>query len=251
MTLSLPAPLALAAIALSVGALLSTTLGGLFAIRFRDRLPMIMGFTAGVVIGVVCFELLPEVIRQIGPGGPSPRAAMGAMAFGILLFHALEKLIIIHHHDECARGDHKHPRVGALSALALAGHSLMDGIGIGLGFQVSQAVGGLVAIAVIAHDFVDGMNTVAVVLNNRGTVRQALPFLALDALAPFLGAASTLFFRPPAAQLTLYLAFFAGFLLYIGAGHILPEAHSEKSSFKTLLLTLLGALFAFAVSAFA
>ncbi len=48
----------------------------------------------------------------------------------------------------------------------------------------------------------------------------------------------------------LYLGFFAGFLLYIGASDILPEAHSENRSAITgalIGLTCLGAAFIFLV----
>ena len=41
----------------------STCFGGLFALRFRDRLHFILSFTAGVLLGVVSFELLPEIFR--------------------------------------------------------------------------------------------------------------------------------------------------------------------------------------------
>ena len=41
---------------------------------------------------------------------------------------------------------------------------IMDGVGIGLAFQVSNAVGIVVAVAVIAHDFCDGLNTVGLML---------------------------------------------------------------------------------------
>ena len=47
-----------------------------------------------------------------------------------------------------------------ISALALIGHSLADGVAIGLAFQAGNHVGVAVAVAVIAHDFSDGLNTV-------------------------------------------------------------------------------------------
>lgn len=228
--------------------MVSTALGGAFALRLRDRLPLLMGFAAGVVIGLVCFDLLPEIISQIGSSRFDPRAVMAAMACGFFLFHVLEKLIIIHHHDECQHHGPNHPHIGVMSALTLSCHSFMDGVGIGFGFQVNWKIGLAVSLAVAAHDFVDGMNTVILMLRNRNTVRQALPYLALDAVAPVLGLACTFFFRPPAFGVVLYLGFFAGFLLYIGASHILPEAHSEESSVQVVGLTLLGALFAFGVS---
>jgi len=48
---------------------------------------------------------------------------------------------LIHHVHETDYPAHHHPQVGVLSAFALAGHSFMDGVAIGLAFQVSQAVG--------------------------------------------------------------------------------------------------------------
>jgi ZIP family zinc transporter len=107
-----------------------------------------------------------------------------------------------------------------------------------------------VAIAVIAHDFTDGMNTVILMLNHQNSTKKARWFLLLDAVTPVLGAFSTLFFRLPESFLVLYLGFFAGFLLYIGASDILPEAHSKNSSFKTILLTLLGIILIFIITRF-
>jgi len=124
----------------------------------------------------------------------------------------------------------------------------MDGVGIGLGFQVSESVGIVVAVAVISHDLCDGLNTVSLMLVNRNTTRRSIAMLLLDAIAPVLGAVSTLFFQASTSTLVLYLGFFAGFLLYIGASDILPEAHSQNRPATTLRLiglTCLGAAFIF------
>jgi zinc transporter ZupT len=45
-----------------VAALVATLLGGLFALRFKDKLHLILGFSAGAVIAVAFFDLLPEAI---------------------------------------------------------------------------------------------------------------------------------------------------------------------------------------------
>lgn len=236
------------AVLLSFATFFSTYLGGLFAVRFKDKIHMIMAFAAGVLIGVVSFDILPEIIGQIRANDFDPIEIMVALVTGFLLFHILEKTVLIHHAHEGDYATHKHPKVGVFSALALAGHSFMDGIGIGLGFQVNEAVGILVTIAVISHDFTDGMNTVTLMLAHNNTISKAKKFLLLDAIAPILGATSTLFFKVPSHFLVLYLGFFAGFLLYIGASDILPEAHSQRSSWKLIGLTILGAIFIFVVT---
>jgi len=201
-----------------------------------------------VLLGVVSFDLLPEIFGIARSSGADARHAMVALVAGFLAFHVLEKFVLIHHAHERDYAAHRHPEVGVFSALALAGHSFMDGVGIGLGFQVSSTVGTAVAIAVIAHDFCDGLNTVSLMLVNRNTSRRSLGMLVLDAAAPIAGAVCASFLRVPDSILMLYLGFFAGFLLYIGAADVLPEAHSGARSRQALALlglTLAGTAFAF------
>lgn len=226
----------------------STFLGGLFGLKYKDKLYLILGFTAGVLLAVVSFDILPEIIRLVGELQVDPILPMIFLVAGFLIFHVTEKLLLIHSSKEEHYGEHKHPTVGVFSALALAGHSFLDGVGIGLGFQVSPSVGIIVAIAVIAHDFSDGLNTVSLMLAHHNTAKRAMKFLFVDAIAPLLGGFSTLFFTLPKIALLGYLGFFAGFLLYIGASDILPEAHSKDSSWKTILATLVGVAFIFVVT---
>lgn len=235
----------------SLAAFVSTSLGGLFALRFRDRLHLIMGFTAGVLLGLVAFELLPEIFESVEPAGVSPALPMMCLVMGFLVFHVAERLTSPHHGHEHGGLSMKRPRVGVMSALALSGHSFLDGVGIGLGFEVSLEVGVIVAVAVIAHDFCDGLNTVTLMLVSRNTRRRALVLLLIDALAPIAGVVLTFFLSIPHGLAPLYLGFFAGFLLYIGIGNVLPEAHRERSSMITVLLTVVGTVFAFAVTRFA
>jgi ZIP family zinc transporter len=228
----------------------STLLGGLTALRHKDSLHRFLGYTAGVLVGVVAFDLLPEIFNAIAHTSMTATWPMIALVVGFLLFHTLEKSILIHHSQEAEYEVHHHPQVGIVSALALIGHSFLDGVGIGLGFQAGNAVGITVALAVIAHDFTDGLNTVNLLLLNKNRPRRAFIFLLADAFAPVVGAASTLLFTIPDKALPIYLGFFAGFLLYIGASEILPEAHSKHSSYKTIVATVFGAAFIFVVTRF-
>lgn len=227
---------------------LSTLLGGLFAVKFRNKIHFIMAFSAGVLLGIVAFDILPEIITQIQEYSFGAIDVMVALVIGFLGFHILEKSILTHHHHEDDFPRHKHPHVGVASALALAGHSFMDGVAIGLGFQINSALGFLITLAVIAHDFTDGINTVTLMLAHKNTEKRAKMFLVLTALTPILGVIFTSFFTVPAYFLFLYLGVFAGFLLYIGASDILPEAHLEHSSYKLIGLTIMGAVFIFIIT---
>lgn len=238
------------AIIFTIFTFISTFLGGLLGLKYKDKLHLILGFTAGVLLGVVAFDIFPEIFERVDKLGIQPIMPMAALVVGFLLFHIFEKALLIHHSQEAEYVIHQHPTVGVLSALALTGHSFLDGVGIGLGFQVSSAIGIIVAIAVISHDFADGLNTVSLVLHHKHPDKKALFFLFLDAIAPVTGVISTLFFSVPDYTLVLYLGFFAGFLLYIGASDILPEAHAKHSSIGTIFMTLIGVTFIFIVTRF-
>ncbi len=238
------------AILLSFFTFISTTLGGVFGIRNKKRLHYVMSFTAGVLLGVCFFDILPEAFKIISENKLSVTPFSIFIVLGFLIFHIIEKSVAIHHAHEEEYADHKHPTVGLVGALGLSFHSFLDGVGIGLGFQVSPHVGLLIAIAVIAHDFSDGLNTVTIMLTHKNQEKKAYKLLLLDAVTPIIGALSTLLFRIPEHLLIMYLGFFIGFLLYIGASDLLPEAHSKHSSWRMLGLTVLGALFIFIVTRF-
>ncbi|TPG32665.1 ZIP family metal transporter [Mycolicibacterium hodleri] len=227
----------------------STMLGGLFALRHQDGLHRILGFTAGVLLGVVAFDLLPEIHRLTTATGVDVTTPMIALTAGFLLFHIAEKLTLIHAaHEGEYNSEHRHPKLGVTSGLALSAHSFFDGVGIGLAFQICTSVGLAVAVAVIAHDFADGLNTVTLMLVNGNTTARSWKLLLLDATTPLLGAASTLLFTVADRDLLLYLGFFTGFLIYVGASDILPEAHANHPSGRTLLLTVAGTVLIFLVT---
>jgi zinc transporter ZupT len=222
--------------------------GGMVGIKFKDRLHLVISFTSGVLLGVVFFHIITELFELIGELGISSTSAMLATILGFLAIHTLEKSAAIHHAHEHGYADHHHPHVGTIGALGLAFHIFLDGMGIALAFQVSPEIGFLVAIAVIAHAFSDGLNTVSILLINRQTVKNAFVQLLLTATAPVLGVLATFFFQIPQQFLVIYLGFFSGFLLYIGASDLLPEAHRSKSSYGLIALTALGALLMFLLS---
>jgi ZIP family zinc transporter len=213
-----------APILLSLVTLVSTGLGGTAAIRMRDRLHLLLGFSSGAVLAVALFDILPEVFAF-----PNGASYMPVTALGFLAFFGLERYTAMHRAREHTHvvGAHE-PELGVMSAAGLAFHSFLDGVAIGVGFQMSAAIGLLIAFGIIAHDFSDGLNTVTVVLAHGNSPRRAVNWLIIDMLTPVLGAASTLLFNLN-GLLPWLLAFFAGSFLYIGASDLLPEAREHDS----------------------
>ncbi len=224
---------------------LSTYLGGLFALRFRDQLHLVLGFSAGAVVAVAFFDLIPEAI-EMAEGVYHPETILGASALGFLVYLILDRAVFFHAHH--AEGEHEHGahlphhRRGVLGAGSLALHSFLDGVAIGLAFQVSTAVGAVVAVAVLVHDFSDGINTVNMIMRHAGSARSAKRWLLLVAVAPILGALSTMFLSVSPEALALMLAVFGGFFLYIGATDLIPESHHAHPKSITTVMTVVGVL---------
>lgn len=218
---------------------MATFLGGLFALKFKDKLHLVLGFSAGAIIGVAFFDLLPESIDLVTKRfDVSIATSIAALAF--LLYTILDRMVGLHSHEHDHEDAHHQIKRGRLAAGSLSFHSFIDGMAIGLAFQVSSGVGAIVSTAVLVHDFSDGINTVNLILRSSGNSRQAFRWLVLDALAPAAGALSTLFFSLPEVALGFVLSAFCGFFLYIGASDLLPESFHAHPTRWTTFMTILG-----------
>src|SRR3989344_2745295 len=213
-------------ILIAIATFFSTLLGGLFALKFRDKLHLILGFSAGAVIAVAFFDLLPESLEL---GGTTAMVALG-----FIIYLILDRFIILHsdHDDTVHRG--------FLGAGSLSIHSFLDGFAIGLAFQVSRSVGLIVTATVLMHSFVDGINTISLITKNGGTQNTAMKWLIGASLAPVIGVVATFFIHPSPSTLGILLALFAGFFIYIGASELLPESHHSHPTKWTTIMTIIG-----------
>lgn len=221
-----------------IATILFTFLGGLVALRYKGYSHVFAGLTAGVLISVVFLEIIPEIL-EMNTGSTVP---LLWLVVGFVAFHIFEKIFALHHSHGEPEHDHghAHPTSRTAAVWALILHSLLDGLSIGLAYQVSPVFGSLLAIGVIAHDFSDGFNTVS--LTSHGSVARSKRFLALDAFAPAVGAVIGYFLAVPENVLAILLSIFAGILLYVATGDILPEAHcpKKKHMVQHLLAMILG-----------
>ena len=226
--------------AIAAAAFVATFAGGIFALRLKDRLHLVLGFSAGAVIGVAFFELLPEAVAA-GVRYDSPRTLLSWGAAGFLFYLVLDR--IAQHYSGLRPESHDgaYSLRGTLGAGSLSAHSVLDGIAVGLAFQISPAIGAIVTVGVLTHDFSDGINTMNVVLKNGGGQAQAMRWLLTDAIAPLVGILLTMLFTLPAAMFGRVLAVFFGFFLYIGASDFIPESQHAHPKFYTTAMTLVGA----------
>lgn len=240
--------LAIILAAVTVGA---TTLGGLMALKSKDRFHLVLGLAAGLMLGLVAFDLLPEVFAdsKLMTNGKIAGVSV-AFLVGFLVLHFLEESFGGH---EPVESDYEHDHshygniAGGLGAFAMAGHVFLDGVALGVAFHVSNKLGLAIFFALLVHAFSDGLNTVAMLRKTGHWTQAAAYLLVVDAVARIGGAALGNSLHPSPAWLAIYLSLFAGILIYIATSHILPEAHSSHPSKYTLVATLAGVAIMFGV----
>lgn len=229
----------------ALSAFFMTLAGGAFAFRYRRYLLFIMAFSAGLLIGVAFLDLLPEVVEIAHRESLDVRLLMITVLCGFVGIFLLEKATIIHGEKQHDTPGHHH-NVGVVGALGLSFHSFLDGLAIGVAFKASPQIGMVVLLAVVAHDFADGLNTVTFMLASENGAMRTGALLAIDALAPVAGALLTNVVHIDPRAVAFQLAFFAGFLLYLGASDLLPHVH-ERPRLTLMAFTVAGLVTAGAV----
>ena len=139
--------------------------------------------------------------------------------------------------------------MGPIGAGSLILLSFLDGLTMGIAFQVGFHIGILVALSIIIHDLPDGINTVVLMLKGGQSEKKALFFLFMDGLTPLLGVLLTSVIIFPQNSLAILLAVFAGEFIYVGAAGLLPETQ-EHSILKIAVAATVGFLFIFTITTF-
>jgi ZIP family zinc transporter len=230
-------------IGLAAITVIATFMGGLLALRAKDRFHLVLGLSAGLLLGLVGFDLLPEIFEMNSSDLGGVKTISLALISGFLFLHFLEQFVGSHEPAESDYGhDHKHAVeiAGVVGAVAMAGHIFLDGVALALAFKVSTELGIAVFIAMIVHAFSDGLNTVALLIKTNQWREKGKYLLGLDAVARIGGAAIGSALTVSDANLAIYLAAFSGIVIYLATSHILPEAHSKHPSKVTMVATLSG-----------
>lgn len=229
----------LAPIAYGLVAIFATLLGGILALRLNRDIHVLLGLTAGIVLGVAVFELLPEAFA-LGHQIHGVYVLATATCLGFGFYFLLGRQLANHREERLSTWPH-------LGPASLTLHSLLDGISMGFAFQVSAGVGATVALAVVTHDLCDGLNTVSLSLAGSGRRQIAWRWLLADAAAPFCGVCLAQFVHLPSAVLALLLAVFGGFFLYIGGVELLPQSYARNTKPFTTMSALAGLAISFSV----
>lgn len=205
----------------------ATAAGSLFVLYRAGSQPIdlygFMAFAAGVLLGAAFLHLIPEAMEQ------SELHAAWGLAVGFAAFFTLEQRTFSHACPEYCQSCVVHP-IGLAAFAVLSLHSLIDGLALAAGFQVSTGLGLAASFAVILHEIPEGLAMTAIALAAGYRPKKALFFSLIVALATPLGAliAYAGVTGISTSLLALLLGISAGSFLYIGAADILPQLHKQQ-----------------------
>lgn len=222
----LPAPY-VAVILLAFLSGLTTLIGAALALYFKKSIKGIVigiGFSAGIMLLISFFELIPESIGSAGIINTIITAAFGILLVGSLNF------IIPHTHliKEKGRFDSRLLRAAYLVAFGLILHDFPEGFAMANSYIYSPSLGILIASAIAIHNIPEefAMAIPIVRLKKKGFLLKAA---FISGLAEPAGAIIGLFaisFLP--ALNPLFMSFAAGAMIFISIHELLPMAIRYK-----------------------
>lgn len=244
-----------------IGTGLGGAIGALFGRGSNKTISLLLSFAAGIMLGIVTFELMEEAILPLGKDGPNYLwLTILFVLIGYLVIYLLNTLIDKHtkHNvehislsdhpetaddlDELIHSDHyiahkKEPSskvslfiAGVVMASAIALHNLPEGMVIGASYasditSIISGPGFILALLIGFHNIPEGM-AVSVPLISGGMKKwKGILVSALSGLPIVLGA--VLGFAVGNISpiwLSISLSFASGAMIYVVFGELLPES---------------------------
>ena len=268
----------------AIAGVLGTGLGGLVGALLQKNsnrvVSLLLSFAGGVMLSVVCFDLITEAI-ETNVGLP---VVIGAVAAGVVVIWLLNYLIDRKTNPEVAHVDANHPKThddldelihadhlehhaarkdgklslfiaGMVMACAIALHNVPEGMTIGAAYASEGGAMGAaaltLAILIGLHNIPEGM-AVSVPLISGGMKKpKAVLITALSGVPTIVGALLGFWLGDIGAMgLAMSLGFASGAMLYVVFGEILPQAilmyHSKLPAFSAIIGMLVGILIIYA-----
>lgn len=132
-----------------------TTLGGIIGVTIKKQsnkfLSFILSFASGLMMAVICFDLLPEALGISNIINVILGTILGIIAM-IFCDITVEKRFNINSN----LAENKLLKTGIIVSIGLAIHNFPEGLAIGSGFEASIKLGLSLAIAICFHDIPEG-----------------------------------------------------------------------------------------------
>ena len=203
-----------------------TTIGGIIGITFKNTsnkfLSFILEFAAGLMISIVCFDLVPEAMEL---------SSLSITFLGIFL--GVGCMIIcdsaIKDKFNSKAGIKKNNsllKTGIVVGIGLALHNFPEGLAIGSGFGASFKLGISLALAIALHDVPEGISMAVPMKSGGMKPTRALLLTFASGITTGIGAFfGAILGSVSQSLISLCLAFAAGAMLYIVSGELIPESN--------------------------
>ena len=220
------------------------SLVGIFTLSIREKhirkiILYLVSFAVVSLFGGALIHLLPEAFESID----SSLAVSLLVLAGIVIFFILEKFVYWRHCHIVENEKHHHPVV-VMNIVGDFIHNFLDGIIIGASYIVSIPIGFATTLAVILHEIPQEIGDFGVLIHVGLSVKKALLYNFLAALAALLGLLLVFALGSVAGNLSIFLLpIAAGGFLYIAGSDLIPELKHETkiaASVGQLLAILLG-----------
>lgn len=196
-----------------------TTIGGIIGVKFKNTsnkvLSFILNFAAGLMISIVCFELIPEALEISSIVG-----TLTGIIFGVCTMMLCDK--IVNEKNNIKRYEKNSLlKTGIIVGIGLAIHNIPEGLAIGSGFETSLKLGLSLAIAIALHDIPEGISMAVPMKTGGMKASKALFYTVLSGITTGIGA----FFGAVLGGISektiaICLSFAAGCMLYIASRRI-------------------------------
>ena len=211
---------------------LSTTIGSIIGLAFKRENPKFMssvlGFTAGVMIGISFFELLPSGIKELGLA-----RASAAFIAGFILIFLIDTLIPHEYIGQKEKINDKTNarllRTGLFIAVGIAIHNFPEGMAVFYSSMVDTKIGIPIAIAIAIHNIPEGIAVSMPVYAATGSKRKAFMWSFLSGIVEPAGALITALILLPFLNLQILgylLSGIAGLMVFISIDELLPVSKS-------------------------
>ena len=225
-------------------------LGGGLATLFKRESPkatsLLLSFTAGLMLCIVSFDMVPEAMEATNNYYLAPIFLVVGFGVTFLLNCWIDRSV--HHEDEaaphhCACGHHNLHTAGIVLAAAVALHNMPVGMAIGTTVAAEGVcyASVLTAVTIGLHNIPEGMSIAVPLLHDGSKARSAIALAALSGVPTVIGALIGYFIgshTPLALAIAMSVA--GGAMLYVVFFELLPEAYRQWRSKWAILATVVG-----------
>ena len=217
-----------------------TTIGGIIGISLKRTsnkfLSFILSFASGLMLAIVCFDLIPEAMEI-----SSIINVLAGIILGIIAMIFCDILVQKKFNTDIIKEKNNLLKTGIIVSIGLALHNFPEGLAIGSGFGASIVLGYSLAIAICLHDIPEGIS-MAVPMKNGGMKKSKVIFYVImsgitTGIGAFFGA---LVGGISEAIIAMCLSFAAGAMLYIVSGELIPESNGLYKGRMTAIGNIFG-----------